>query len=167
MIPGALRQAVDHAYDANHAVNLVESLAASAIFAGLDWEDIARLAQHAEWCTYTPLEEALVEGERPRELNVVVRGRFIVLLPSQQLDRHGAGAVVNLDSFVSGDCFGHSGLVDDVVAPASIIATEESETIAIPLAALVERATEDARIGRIIYSNLFAIQTRRLVLLAG
>lgn len=166
MLAGSV-PALKRSYAAPEASRLVEDLAASTIFAGLGWDDVATLARHAQSRNHKPLSEALSEGERARDLNVVVRGRFVVLLPSGQLHRHGAGAVVNLDSFVAGDCFGHGGLVGDVVAPASIIATEPSQVIAIPLAALRAHAGEDARVGRAIYRNLFEIQTRRLVALSG
>lgn len=171
MTPGAIEHHVNIQSSqrtlVDHAEFMVEALAASTLCEGLEWAEVAMLARHAEMRDFSSLNEVVAEGERPRELHVVVRGRFIALLPSQQLDKHGAGAIVNLDSFVAGDCFGQSGLVGDCVAPAAIIATERSEALAIPLAALERVANADQNVGRAIYRNLFAIQTRRLALLSG
>lgn len=171
MTPGAIDYRMNsHASQTVRSENgefLVEALAASSLCAGLEWADVAVLARHAEVRRFAPLKEAITEGQQPHELYVVISGRFVVLLPSQQLDKHGAGAIVNLDSFVAGDCFGHTGLVEDLAAPASIIATERSEAVAIPLPAIGAVTADDHRVGRTIYGNLFAIQTRRLALLTG
>lgn len=153
--------------DPRETFALVESLAASRLCEGLEWEEVAILAAEARLRRFGPLREAVSEGSRASDIYVVVKGRFIVLLPSQQLDSHGSGAIVNLDSFICGDCFGHGGLVDEVSAPASIIATEPSEVISLSLDAIDSFVAEHARRAAIIFRNLFAIQTRRLSLLSG
>ncbi len=142
---------------------LFRGLASSGLFAQLTDDAVRALAGMARVKSYIALQEAVTEGQSGTEVEIVTSGRFVVLLPSEQIDLHASGSF-NLHLYLPGDSFGLWGLAAAAPAPAtaSIIASEPSTTIAIPTAGLRRVLDGDHTAAAVVYRNLFAIQTGRL-----
>ena len=140
---------------------LHEGLASSRLCTNLGAEAVLALAELARPRRYAALQEAVTEGQTRRDVEIVTGGRFVVLLPSEQIDLHASGTF-NLHLYLSGDCFGLSGMVDGAPAAASVIASEPSTTISIPIADLRRTLDGDPLTAAIVYKNLFAMQSWRL-----
>ncbi|NNF67564.1 MAG: cyclic nucleotide-binding domain-containing protein [Gammaproteobacteria bacterium] len=152
------------------AVNpdIIDWLAGCEIFSGLGPGALNKFASSSELLSFEPLTEAVIEGEAPDAINIVVSGRFVVLLPCEKLTRLGDSGMMSLDCYLSGDSFAEAALIDDPLpATASIVATEKSDVLSISREKFLEIIAGDARIGQIVFRNLFAIQTRRLGNLAA
>ena len=147
--------------DQQSQLTIIEGLACSALCRGLTHTEVATLADGATLRQYRPLNEAIAEGQSANYIEVVLSGRFIVLLPTQHLDERGHGAVVDLHTFVPGDCFGEQALVNDQTACASIIASERSLTVSLRASQLDSLLKRHPALGRKVYRNLFRISAER------
>ena len=140
---------------------LAEGLASSGLCANLGTEAVLALSRLARQKTYAALQEAVTEGQTVSEIEIVTSGRFVVLLPSAQIDLHASGSF-NLHLYLAGDCFGLSGLAGIAPASVSVIASDASSTISIPIAGFRRVLDGDDSSAAIVYRNLFAMQSRRL-----
>ena len=150
---------------ANHW-QLSEGLASSKLCANLGTDAVLALSRVARPKSYAALQEAVTEGQSLTEVEIVTGGRFVVLLPSAQIDLHASGSF-SLHLYLAGDCFGLSGLAGNAPASASLIASEPSTTISIPVAALRAILDGDATSAAIVYRNLFDMQSQRLYALSA
>ncbi|MDH3645272.1 MAG: cyclic nucleotide-binding domain-containing protein [Gammaproteobacteria bacterium] len=160
MMPTALKSVEESVVGSE----LLDWLAESPIFEGLGQTALRAFAHGCELRSFDALDEAIVEGELPAALNIVISGRFIVLLPSERLTRLGDNAMLSLDSYIVGDSFGEAALIEDneLPASASVVATEAAQVLSISRDTFERVTTADGRIGSVVYRNLFGLQTRRL-----
>lgn len=139
-------------------LSIMEGLANSRMCSGLGRAEIAALAERAQLRSYRPFSEAVAEGQSAGCVEIVLRGRFIALLPGDQLDAIGGVAMIDLKTFIPGDCFGEHNLVQPRAAAVSVVAAETSHTVCIDAASLAELLEKHATVGQQVYRNLFQIR---------
>lgn len=105
----------------------IEQLAAVPVFQDLQLAELITLQPSAVVYTYQTEEVVMLEGDRlPRQLYVLLDGIL-------QLTRVGTlGKETHFRTLLPGEIFAAPALVGDAIAPATVIATVESQVLTIP-----------------------------------
>lgn len=136
-------------------------LSGVALFAGLDDEDYLLLDEFFMRRSYPGGHVLFEEGERVKELSIIISGSVDVLLPdsSGEVQRFSE---LKLASFGPGEYFGEYSLLDLRPASASAVVRSNAELLQITGVNLQKVLNEHCRIAKAFYYNLALVLIDRL-----
>lgn len=143
---------------------VIDWLTESQVFSGLSTADLRPLLQNIRIMNFKPMDEVIAKDGYSAALYIVTAGRFMVLRPEsfQVHPATTADELVEMDTFVKGQCFGEYSLIDRQPASASVVAAERSQAVQIPRMAFEATMMADYRVAKTVYHNLLLLLTARL-----
>jgi CRP-like cAMP-binding protein len=105
------------------ALSKLDYLARVSIFAHLKNEDLRRLTEKSQHCSFTPGETIIMEGERDRRLYFLISGRVNIF------KRYGTAKEKLLRTLEPPSYFGEIALIDDLVRSATVVAIENTQAL--------------------------------------
>jgi GNAT superfamily N-acetyltransferase len=115
------------------------------LFAGLNGEQVARLAGVCGVATFAPGEPVFREGEADNQIHVVLQGEVVITV---------AGSAAPVGVVQSGECLGEMSLLTAAAHSATATARTPVETAVLGHEALAELIRLRPDIGLLIYRNL-------------
>lgn len=134
----------------------VEELRRAELFANLDDEQLAELAQIGSREEYGADSEVLAENEAASTLYLVAEGKVSVTMKS----RRGQEAVI--DEVGPGGVFGWSAVLDEQTFTAAVGTVEDTTLLAFDGERLRQLFAENCRIGYRVVSNVALVISARL-----
>jgi signal-transduction protein with cAMP-binding, CBS, and nucleotidyltransferase domain len=105
------------------APSKADCLARVSIFSHLKNEDLRRLSEKSRYCSYTPGDTIIVEGEHDRRLYILISGKANVF------KRYGTAKEKLLRTLEPPSYFGEIALIDDLVRSATVVAITNTKTL--------------------------------------
>ncbi len=137
---------------------LLAGLKQSAVLRGLASAGLESLERAGSAVALDAGEVIIEEGERVKDLFVVIRGELEVFLPKTE----SRMTRIRVARKVPGDCIGEYSFVDKNPASASVAAKVPSEVFRISQAEFEQKLDADPAIGRTVYRNLLRLLVARL-----
>jgi CRP-like cAMP-binding protein len=142
-------------------IDTAELLSQVQIFNGLEDQDYLMLSEYFRIEKFRQGRVLFREGDRVKELSIIVSGSVEVLLPESGGEVHRF-TEVKLATFGPGECFGEYSLLDLRPATATARIREDSELLRISGDELQKVLNRHCPIARTFYYNLLLLLIDRL-----
>lgn len=143
---------------------VIDWLVQSQVFSNLNETDLRPFLEKLRIMNFKPMDEVISQGKFSSALYIVTAGRFLVLRDEAPKVHYATNEddLIELDTFIKGQCFGEYSLIDKQVASANVVAAERSQAVQISKPTFDSIMMSDYRIAKTVYYNLLRLLTARL-----